>query len=176
MVPSWLRKEEIYSTHCLNMAAFHMEALRKQRVLDRKFAKQEPLEEKKRDPFKIARSGGKTSWHRFCQTKRGSASIESSSDSGSKRSSESSGMSETTTSSSPRSSKSSQRSVTLKRMPETSNIRDLKSRLYKRTTPPRMYQNIPPGMSPAWYHHLNKQAKILRDHGLVMGHLSQFVD
>ncbi|GCB79262.1 hypothetical protein scyTo_0019515, partial [Scyliorhinus torazame] len=37
-------------------------------------------------------------------------------------------------------------------------------------------QGIPPGMSPLWYHHLNRQARVLRDHGLVMGHLSHFID
>ncbi|XP_069754261.1 uncharacterized protein [Narcine bancroftii] len=166
--------QKIYLTHCLNMAAFHMEALRKQRILDKKISKQELLVEKNvKEHFKIAESEGKITRHRICKTETESGSYGNSK---SYRISESSGRSKMAPSSSTLSTKSSGRSASLSEIPEKLKFKDQKSRLSKRTTLLRIYQNIPPGMSPAWYHHLNKQAKVLRDHGLVMGHLSQFVN
>ncbi|XP_069754262.1 uncharacterized protein [Narcine bancroftii] len=119
--------QKIYLTHCLNMAAFHMEALRKQRILDKKISKQELLVEKNvKEHFKIAESEGKITRHRICKTETESGSYGNSK---SYRISESSGRSKMAPSSSTLSTKSSGRSASLSEIPEKLKFKDQKSRL-----------------------------------------------
>ncbi|XP_078267888.1 uncharacterized protein LOC144600225 [Rhinoraja longicauda] len=113
---------------------------------------------------------------RMCKTKSQSGSYDGSSNSESTRSSQSCVGSEATTCYSTLSSETSERSRAPSQKPEALHVKDFKSRLPKRTTSHRAYENRPPGMSLEWYHHLNKKARILRNHGLILGHLSQFVN
>ncbi|XP_078086854.1 uncharacterized protein LOC144505038 isoform X2 [Mustelus asterias] len=160
------------------MAAFHMEALKKQRFLDKRIAAMERIE-KESQPCECRKSPKRSSTlKKGSAAKKPSASKKSSESSGSKKSSESSA--------SKRSSESS--STTEKSRSSVSSTSRSTKQSSRRFTPlstnkfrcprnvGRQFQSIPPGMSPLWYHHLNRQARILRDHGLVMGHLAHFID
>ncbi|XP_043559178.1 translation initiation factor IF-2-like [Chiloscyllium plagiosum] len=171
------------------MASYHMEALRKQRLLDRKIAAMDLLE-KESETCECAKSSAAKRGSKSSSPKKGSkpsAPKKGSKPSAPKKGSKSSASKRRTESSASTISSESSECTDKSRSSGSTPTRSTKLSSRNITpfsptkascskTPRSRFQSIPPGMSPYWAHHLRRQARILRDHGLVMGNLVHFMD